>query len=214
MSEKLFIKYVFMKNNSFDSSEQGLFSNDSVKNSEQEIAHVSPENIDCSYRKVKLLLKCDNSIFADEIEDLLNASGIVSRRHDERDDPYPGAYGAVLGIAVFVYADDYEKACRIIEPVLSERRKCMPFCPKCGSEDVVPIVHRRDYGTIISVLSVFLILFPILYMELPSEFGTSTLVANIMAWVMFIAGIVLLFIAKLFIVNYKCRKCGKKFNRV
>ena len=70
MSEKLFIKYVFMKNNSFDSSEQGLFSNDSVKNSEQEIAHVSPENIDCSYRKVKLLLKCDNSIFADEIEDL------------------------------------------------------------------------------------------------------------------------------------------------
>ena len=64
------------------------------------------------------------------------------------------------------------------------------------------------------MLSVFLILFPILYMELPSEFGTSTLVANIMAWVMFIAGIVLLFIAKLFIVNYKCRKCGKKFNRV
>lgn len=51
-------------------------------------------------------------------------------------------------------------------------------------------------------------------MELPSEFGTSTLVANIMAWGMFFAGIVLLFIAKLFIVNYKCRKCGKKFNRV
>ena len=90
----------------------------------------------------------------------------------------------------------------------------MPFCPKCGSEDVVPIVHRRDYGTIISVLSIFLILFSILYMELPSEFGTSTLVANIMAWGMFFAGIVLLFIAKLFIVNYKCTHCRNKFSLV
>lgn len=203
-----------MKNNSFDSNEQGLFSTDSVKNSEQETTHVSPENIDCSYRKIRLLLKCENTIFADEIESLLNASGIVSRRHDERNDPYPGAYGAVLGIAVYVYADDYERACRIIEPVVSERRKFMPFCPKCGSEDVAPIVRRRDYGTTISVLSTFLILVPILYMELPAEFGTSTPLANIVALVMFIAGIVLIFTARLFTANYKCRKCGKKFNRV
>ena len=42
--------------------------------------------------KERLLIKCDTTIYADEITNLLIENNIVSRQHDEGQDQNPGAY--------------------------------------------------------------------------------------------------------------------------
>ncbi len=160
-----------------------------------------------------LLLKCKNSICADEIVDLLNAHNIALRQHDESQDPRAGAYGPVTGIAIYVFAKDYEKALGIINPTLKDMNNSSTFCPKCGSEDVMPIIRNHDYGTILSLLCLFLLLIPILYLLVfANEFGLKSPIGNIIALVMVSLGFVLMFALKYYNVNYKCEKCGKKFN--
>lgn len=160
----------------------------------------------------RLLLKCKNSIRADQIVDLLSAHNIVSRQHDESQDPRVGAYGAVTGIAIYVFEKDYEEALDIVNPVLKEMNNVSPFCPKCGSEDVTPIIRRYEYGTIVTLLCLFLILIPGIYIALPAELGLRSSVANNIAWVMATLGFILMFAIKNANANYKCEKCGKKFN--
>lgn len=159
-----------------------------------------------------LLLKCKNSICADEIVNLLNAHNIAFRQHDESQDPRAGAYGPVTGIAIYVFTKDYEKALDIINPVLKEMNNSSMFCPKCGSEDVTPIIRNHDYGTILSLLCLFLILIPVLYIALANEFGLKSSIGSIIALVMLSLGFVMMFAIKYYNVNYKCEKCGKKFN--
>jgi len=159
-----------------------------------------------------LLLKCKNSICADEIVNLLNTHNIALRQHDESQDPRVGAYGAVTGIAIYVFAKDYEKALDIINPVLKDMNNSGTFCPKCGSEDVAPIIRNHNYGTILTLLCLFLILIPGIYMVLANKFGLKSPIGNSIALVMVSLGFVLMFAIKYYNVNYKCEKCGKKFN--
>lgn len=58
----------------------------------------------------RLLIKCENTIVADEVVELLHAHGIVSRQHDESQDPRIGAYGPLTGISIFVFERDNEQA--------------------------------------------------------------------------------------------------------
>lgn len=161
----------------------------------------------------KLLLKCENSIYADEVENLLRTNNIASRRHDESQDTRTGAYGPLTGIAIYVFEKDYDKARSLICPVLEERAEMRPFCPRCGSEEVRPIVHRHSYGTMMSMLCLFFILIPGLYLVLPVEFGFRSPVADYIALAMAVVGFILMFTLKRFLVNYTCGKCGKKFHR-
>ena len=161
----------------------------------------------------KLLLKCENSIYADEVENLLRTHGIASRCHDESQDTRTGAYGPLTGIAIYVFEKDYDKARSLICPVLEQRTEVKPFCPRCGSEEVTPIVHRRSYGTMMAMLCLFLILIPGLYLALPVELGFRFPLANHIAWTMAVVGFFLMFTLKRFLVNYTCGKCGKKFHR-
>ena len=55
--------------------------------------------------KERLLIKCDTTIYADEITNLLIENNIVSRQHDEGQDQNPGAYGAITGIAIYVFGN-------------------------------------------------------------------------------------------------------------
>ena len=86
-----------------------------------------------------LLIKCDTTIYADEITNLLIENNIVSRQHDEGQDQRPGAYGAITGIAIYVYEKDYEKAVEITNPIVNSRNKSHVWCPKCGSYNVSAI---------------------------------------------------------------------------
>ena len=58
-----------------------------------------------SNMKERLLIKCDTTIYADEITNLLIENNIVSRQHDEGQDQNPGAYGAITGIAIYVFGN-------------------------------------------------------------------------------------------------------------
>lgn len=161
----------------------------------------------------RLLLKCDNSIYADEITELLRTHQIVSRQHDETQDLQPGAYGAVTGIAIYVFEKDYAKAQEVVAPVLAERKNMFSFCPKCGSEEIEVIVRRHDYGTCLILTCLFLIFLPGLYICLPAELGLRSMVTDYIAGGMLVFGFVLMFAIRNIAANYQCRKCGKKFNR-
>ena len=111
-------------------------------------------------RRERLLIKCDTTIYADEITNLLIENNIVSRQHDEGQDQNPGAYGAITGIAIYVFEKDYEKAAEIINPIVDSRNKSHVWCPKCGSYNVAAIAVSNKYGTAIALLCIFFFLFP------------------------------------------------------
>jgi hypothetical protein len=69
------------------------------------------------------LMKCDNTIFADEIVNKLNEAGIDARQHDETTDPAVGAYGPIVGIAIFVDEKDESRAKAIVKPIVEAREK-------------------------------------------------------------------------------------------
>lgn len=172
----------------------------------------SYENLNYKGMQERLLLKCENTICADEIVNLLNIHNIASRQHDESQDPRVGAYGALTGIAIYVFEKDYERAIDLVNPVFKEMNNVNPFCPKCGSEDVMPIIRRHDYGTIITLFCLFLILIPGIYIALPEELGLRSSAINSIALVMVVVGFILMFVIKYANTNYKCERCGKKFN--
>lgn len=104
-----------------------------------------------------LLIKCDTTIYADEITNLLIENNIVSRQHDEGQDQRPGAYGAITGIAIYVYEKDYEKAVEITNPIVNSRNKSHVWCPKCGSYNVSAIYDTElRYHYCASFLFLFL----------------------------------------------------------
>lgn len=98
-----------------------------------------------SNMKERLLIKCDTTIYADEITNLLIENNIVSRQHDEGQDQNPGAYGAITGIAIYVFEKDYEKAVEIINPIIDSRNESHVWCPKCGSYNVSTIAVSNNF---------------------------------------------------------------------
>ena len=158
----------------------------------------------------KVLLKCDNTIYADEITAVLADSGIASRQHEE----YIDTANRQIGITVFVYVSDYEKAREVIAPIISARDKVRPMCPKCGSEDVEYIPVHNKKVNVTSILCIFCFLLPGIYIGLPRELMIRNDVFNIIAAFMALAGIVMLVYLSRKNKNYKCRKCGKKFYHI
>ncbi|MEG0992390.1 MAG: DUF2007 domain-containing protein [Bacteroidales bacterium] len=160
----------------------------------------------------KLLLKCTSNIWADEVVSLLNTYNIASRHHDESQDQRHGAYGPVIGIAIYVYEKDYEKANDIIKPILKKMNDVSPFCPKCGSEDVARFPLRKDNSTLLYSLCIFLILIPLVYIGYCNRLGfESPSIANYIALAMVLLGLILSFVTKHIQTNHKCNKCDKKF---
>ena len=159
----------------------------------------------------KLLLKCENSIRAYKIVNLLNKHNIALRQHDESQDPRVGAYGAVTGIAIYVFAKEYEKALSIVSPILKDFNTISTFCPKCGSENVKPITGNHKYITYLIFLCLFLILTPGIYIALPEDFGLRSSLINKIALMMVALGFILMPIINHYNVNYKCKKCGNRF---
>ena len=160
----------------------------------------------------KLLIKCDNTIYADEILELLLAHHIPARLHDESMDTVVGAYGAVTGIAVFVSAKDYDQAWNLVKPIVEKRNTSHPMCPKCGSEEVVPIVRKYPLSSIFALLSLVCILFPVIYVALPTTLALRSAVVDLLVLPLLAVGFVFLFVANHYNVNHRCNACGYKFN--
>lgn len=94
-------------------------------------------------RQLVEIAKCDNTVYADEIKEKLAAEGIVCLVHDENEDTVVGAYGGTTGISIRVYEEDAERARNIVSGIRERREDVMPWCPRCGSEDVTRTGTRR-----------------------------------------------------------------------
>ena len=97
----------------------------------------------------RLLIKCDSSIYADNISSVLEANNITVRRHvDESTDRRTGTHDPDSVTALYVPDKDYEKALEIIAPIADRMHEAIPFCPKCGSDNAIPIAPSR-YTTVV-----------------------------------------------------------------
>lgn len=172
----------------------------------------------------QLLCRCSH-IAANRVTDALEAEGIVFRVHDETLDQRPGAYGPVPGIAVYVYERDYERARVVADAVTGAGKEAepeaesgetaaadTPFCPKCGSEDTVPVPRGR-YVTHLSILSVLFIIVSGVYLTKSREWGISSQAADVLAVALVAADVVLMIVLKRRNVNWRCRSCGRRFLR-
>ena len=81
-----------------------------------------------------LLVKCTNYIWVHEVTSILQANNIVFRQHDETTDQRNGAYGPIIGISIYVFVKDYEKAKAVTVPILNDMDHSIVCCLKCGSE--------------------------------------------------------------------------------
>jgi len=159
----------------------------------------------------KLLLKCENYIYANNIVAVLSSNNIVARLHDERQDQRVGAYGPITGIAVYVLEKDYDCALGIIEPIVKEMNAINPFCPKCGNMDIASISLGRRYETVIVIVSILFLLLPGVYFVWTEWHGINAS-TNYVALGMLVLGFILIFSGKYIAKsNYECKKCGKKF---
>lgn len=166
----------------------------------------------------RILIKCDTSVYADEIVAALEANHIASMQHDENQDYVVGAYGAKTGISIFVYEKDWERAKQVIAPIGEARKASVPWCPKCGSEDVEQSAVRRSHATLALTVNVFLFLLPFFYFYYAGQaklVQRSALLDNV-AWGMLIAGVAMwvFHFVKGNLPNCRCRQCGHKFRHL
>ena len=161
--------------------------------------------------KEKILCNCANSIIADNVIDVLKRNGISFRQHDETHQPHTGFYGPTPGIVLFVFEEDYAKASVLVEPVIhSSAKTTMPFCPKCGSEDTQRIARSR-FITPLLLLSIFLFIAPLVYLYYAK--GSENQFMHYLSIFMFLSSLVIVIVCNRKQADYKCNRCGKRFNR-
>ena len=87
----------------------------------------------------RLLIKCDSSIYADNISSVLEANNITVYRHDdESTDRRTGTHGPDSGTALYVPDKDYEKALEIIAPSPTGCTKPSPSAPNAAATTPYP----------------------------------------------------------------------------
>lgn len=156
------------------------------------------------------LTKCDNSILADEIVSKLANAGIASSLHD----PAYGAYGPNPGIEVRVFKKDLERAQSILKEITEKREKQLPWCPTCGSQNVVALGKVRPklskwaviIGVLLVVIGIVCIILPFCVKSLES----ATVSFLIISLISLAVGVVLV-IPQRERKNYKCNECGTEF---
>lgn len=162
------------------------------------------------------LTKCSNTIMADEIVSKLAEEGISLSLHDELDDPVYGAYGPNPGIEVRVCKKDFVQSLRILKEINEARTKQLPWCPNCGSENVVALKKeegKRSRAT--SFIGVALIVLGCIGIFLPNfieALVSISLYCLVISPFVMLGGI-LLVVPKPSSQFYKCAECGKKFKK-
>ena len=158
----------------------------------------------------KLLCRCTSSIAANNVANALDVNSIKYRMHDETADQRNGAYGPNPGIAFYVSELDYQEASALADPIINRPSvRFAPFCPKCGSEDTESI-NRSTAATTILLISIPLFIAPVVYIYFSKEW-------TMLSWIavaVFFLSIILMIVGTKMNKNYKCNKCGKRFNRM
>ena len=158
----------------------------------------------------KLLCRCTSSIVATNVANALDVNSIEYRMHDETADQRNGAYGPNPGMAFYVSEQDYQEASALADPIINRPSvRFAPFCPKFGSEDTESINCSRASTTIL-LISIPLFIAPVVYIYNSKEW-------TMLSWIavaVFVLSIILMVVGTKMNKNYRCNKCGKRFNRM
>lgn len=80
-------------------------------------------------------ITCNNAIEAEAFRSILQEAGIESMVYDETNSKV--ARGILnQTVDVVVKEEDYDRAQELYNAYLAEQKNFMPWCPKCGSENV------------------------------------------------------------------------------
>ena len=142
----------------------------------------------------KLLLTCENAAFADEIINKLKENGIASRLYKGNRDKVVGAYSSVKKIAIYVFAKDYKKALDFIKPIAKVKN----------------LVHRHQFGTALTLVSLVVVSLMVIYICMPGFFGLRSVAGDIITLLAVIAGFVFVVADSRNDEDYNCKDCGNK----
>lgn len=88
----------------------------------------------------RLLTWCENPIQAEELKEQLEAAGIQCVVFEQTMANGRGVCdGKMVTHAVYVDDSCYEKAQKLMTAAECQRQEQLPWCPKCGAEDVKKI---------------------------------------------------------------------------
>lgn len=106
-------------------------------------------------------ITCNSPIEAEGLRSALREAGIESDIFDETNSKV--ARGILdQSTEVLVKEEDYEQAMKVYQSFLANQPTVMPWCPKCGSEDVT--VQKKKNATtrqLPRILATLLMLIPI-----------------------------------------------------
>lgn len=166
--------------------------------------------------KAKSLITCSNSILAYNIKERLEEQGVHSWINDQTLEPSFALGASPCGFEVLVDEKDYPIAKQLADEIEQERKDAMPWCPECGSDEVMrqEIVHRSSrkiHLLVASILAVFSIVGIVL---------TVSGIKTIFAFTPFTCFFSALFFYQAYkdpkevrSAVYHCNKCGKDFTR-
>jgi Ca2+/Na+ antiporter len=130
-------------------------SNDELINQINNLTAIKDSSLQEKFGEIQLM-KCDNTIFADEIVSKLNENGIEARVHDETQDTAVGAYGPIVGIAIFVSEQQYEQALALVKPIVEARDKAIE--ERLAENSGLTNDRKEKHKAIIIVIVLFLIM--------------------------------------------------------
>ena len=162
----------------------------------------------------KLLHKSNDAFSTEYIVDVLKTNGITCYKHDEKVSQRTGAYGPDEGYAIYVSEEDYDKALKIIQPIVAASNHSTSLsCPKCGSEETELLPNRAyRYRSGLIICSILTLLFPAVYFCWDLQIADIAFpVGNVLAIVSILVFFVLIYLISKTKNRYHCRKCGKTF---
>src|SRR3712207_3834735 len=169
--------------------------------------------------ETRLLMKCDNPVYADEVVAKLAEAGIAASQHDDGLDPSLGSLEGHLGIGIRVFAKDYDRAREVADAIVKERENTATWCPLCGSDDVEKLAakHRR-FSAKQWFKALSLVLVGVAWLVLKSH--QHVIVDAKLLTSLHVVAVGLVTIGLIQIVwpadssNYHCRHCNRNFYRI
>ena len=140
------------------------------------------------------LMKCDNTIFADEIVGKLNEAGIGARQHDETTDPAVGAYGPIVGIAIYVDEKDEERAKEIVKPIVEAREKDMEKMMTEGGDNKSASERQEKHQARLVVAGLLLFMIGFLILVMSKNLGQAGTL-SIVSYVVIVLGVIVMLMA-------------------
>ena len=153
---------------------------------------------------MKTIVSTPNIVEAEQIIALLDENGIDAQMLEDNG-PYISASGDINNYRIIVNDDDAPSAEKIVADYRrrNNANASLPWCPKCGCEDVSETIIRHRFGSIWLLLLAPVLAAAWLFLPLPTIFGWICLVFSV--------AFVVQFFIPYKVHRLRCNKCNHIF---